>query len=213
VTKHEIPDELGRFCRDTLANLYNLDAHLIDKVAAKEFVDMYVAPTRDTGSPSSREVEFELEEARKAGISAQAAALYSIRVGCALVGEAQRYRFEGDVDSGWLSVANANYFVGLILGGMPDSDRATVQHRDVSIKGAIARHAKNPRQREKSFIRQCWTDWQMKPDAYASKAAFARDMMSKCEHLTSPKVVEDWCREWDKEKHHRAGKLSIERAD
>ena len=41
-------------------------------------------------------------------------------------------------------------------------------------------------------------DWKfLATDRYKSKAAFARDMLEKCEHLTSTKKIEDWCREWN----------------
>lgn len=58
--------------------------------------------------------------------------------------------------------------------------------------------ANDPKQQEKSFIFDCWQSWQEKPDSYKSKAAFAKDMLTKCEHLASQKKIEDWCREWEK---------------
>jgi hypothetical protein len=64
--------------------------------------------------------------------------------------------------------------------------------------GASAKLAADPKQKEKQFIFECWQNWQKKPDNYPSKAAFARDMLPKCEHLTSQKKIEDWCREWGK---------------
>jgi len=56
---------------------------------------------------------------------------------------------------------------------------------------------KDPKQIEKQFVFDCWRSWQAKPNAYNSKAAFARDMLTKCEHLSSQKKIEDWCREWE----------------
>lgn len=64
-------------------------------------------------------------------------------------------------------------------------------------KGAIAKLARDPKQNEKAFIYQCWQDWQKKTESYESKAAFARDMLTKIEHLKSQKKIEDWCREWE----------------
>lgn len=55
----------------------------------------------------------------------------------------------------------------------------------------------DPKQKEKVFVCECWQDWQKNPDRYKSKAAFARDMLTKCEHLISQKKIEDWCREWE----------------
>ncbi|KAF0843439.1 hypothetical protein FNL37_0865 [Methylovorus glucosotrophus] len=64
--------------------------------------------------------------------------------------------------------------------------------------GAIAKLAKDPKQKEKSFIYECWLEWKNNPLSYKSKASFARDMLQKCEHLTSNKIIEDWCRDWEK---------------
>ncbi len=63
---------------------------------------------------------------------------------------------------------------------------------------AFTKLANDPKQREKVFIRDCWKSWQHDLQKYPSQAAFARDMLSKCEHLTSQKKIEDWCREWKK---------------
>lgn len=71
----------------------------------------------------------------------------------------------------------------------------------VTVNAKYAAHtkvAKDPKQKEKSFVFECWQDWQKNPDSYNGKAAFGRDMLTKCEHLTSQKKIEDWCREWKK---------------
>lgn len=64
--------------------------------------------------------------------------------------------------------------------------------------GGLAKVATDPKQQDKSLVYSCWQDWQKKLDSYKSKAEFARDMLTKCEHLTSQKKIEDWCREWEK---------------
>ncbi|MBI3376593.1 MAG: hypothetical protein HY017_33165 [Betaproteobacteria bacterium] len=64
-------------------------------------------------------------------------------------------------------------------------------------KNALARLKKDPRQQEKKLVFECWQEWRKKPDNYESKAAFARDMREKVEHLKSQKKIEDWCREWE----------------
>lgn len=69
--------------------------------------------------------------------------------------------------------------------------------RDLAYQGAVARIQNDPKQKEKTFVHECWLRWQQSPETYASKAAFARDMLSKCEHLTSQKKIEDWCRGWE----------------
>jgi hypothetical protein len=66
-------------------------------------------------------------------------------------------------------------------------------------RGAKAKLAKDPKQADKSFVKDCWLEWQRNADRYNGKAAFARDMLSKCENLISQKKIEDWCRGWEKE--------------
>lgn len=63
---------------------------------------------------------------------------------------------------------------------------------------ASLRLKRDPKQGEKKFVNDRWREWQEQPDRYKGKAAFARDMLDKCEHLTSQKKIEDWCREWEK---------------
>ncbi|MFM0002737.1 hypothetical protein PQR57_17085 [Paraburkholderia dipogonis] len=74
---------------------------------------------------------------------------------------------------------------------------------------ARARHAADIKQEEKRFVRQCWNDWQAQAERYKSKAAFARDMLSKCSHLESTAVIEGWCRDWEDENPKPASKLRI----
>lgn len=69
-------------------------------------------------------------------------------------------------------------------------------------KGALALHENDPRQREKTFVKECWNAWQAHPENYPGKAAFARDMLSKCESLKSQTVIERWCRAWEKTTTH-----------
>jgi hypothetical protein len=64
-------------------------------------------------------------------------------------------------------------------------------------QNAAKRHANDPKQAEKSFIFECWTEWQTKPSQYASKAAFSRSMLEKCIHIVSYKVIADWCKAWE----------------
>lgn len=65
-------------------------------------------------------------------------------------------------------------------------------------RAAEDRLKRDPKQKEKRFINSCWQEWQNNPTRYSGKAAFARDMLDKCEHLVSGKKIEDWCREWEK---------------
>jgi hypothetical protein len=78
------------------------------------------------------------------------------------------------------------------------NDRLREARRDMAYRAVLAKIAADPKQKEKAFIFQRWQEWQREPKRYKSKAAFARDMLDKCEHLTSQKKIEDWCREWEK---------------
>lgn len=63
-------------------------------------------------------------------------------------------------------------------------------------RGAAAKLAIDPKQVEKSAVRECWDLWQKDSSRYIGKAAFARDMMDKYEGLKSAEVIARWCREW-----------------
>lgn len=65
-------------------------------------------------------------------------------------------------------------------------------------KGGDIRWNGDPKKTEKVFVKNCWLDWQQSPLNYKSKAAFANDMLDKCEYLKSQKRITDWCREWEK---------------
>jgi len=62
---------------------------------------------------------------------------------------------------------------------------------------AFARHATDPKQKDKALVRECWSDWQKEPGRYKGKSAFARDMLNKFESLESQRVIERWCKEWE----------------
>jgi hypothetical protein len=49
-------------------------------------------------------------------------------------------------------------------------------------------------------MRECWADWQVNPERYRGKAEFARDMLDKFPDWCNQKVIEDFCRDWEKEK-------------
>lgn len=76
--------------------------------------------------------------------------------------------------------------------------------RDHAVRAAQARHARDPKQKDKAFVYECWKLWRAGETSYRSKAAFAKDMLRKFEgadedgHITSQKKIEDWCREWEK---------------
>ncbi|WP_069265318.1 hypothetical protein [Paraburkholderia nodosa] len=74
---------------------------------------------------------------------------------------------------------------------------------------ARKRHAESGKRRDLESVKDCWKEWQRSPSNYRSKAAFARDMLSKFENLASTKYIEDLCREWERENGRNAGKLRI----
>lgn len=74
---------------------------------------------------------------------------------------------------------------------------------------AAQRWEADPKSKDKAFVKDCWLEWKTNPDRYKSKASFAKDMLDKCEYLTNTKVIEDWCREWDKENRKSARRVRI----
>jgi hypothetical protein len=115
-------------------------------------------------------------------------------------------------DAQTAAFASSNAFRALELVHEYREDFPEVKARAESKKQserARARHAKDPKQKDKAFVRECWERWQESRGDYKSKAAFALAMLDKCEHLESPKQIEDWCRAWEKEKRRAAGILRI----
>jgi hypothetical protein len=80
--------------------------------------------------------------------------------------------------------------------------------KDFAYRGAMARIERDPKQKDKKFVYECWQKWQESHKRYPSKAAFARDMLDKCEHLVSNKQIEDWCREWEKSEPNKPNPAS-----
>jgi hypothetical protein len=64
---------------------------------------------------------------------------------------------------------------------------------------AIKKHATDPKQADKTLVRECWAAWQKEPERYEGKADFARDMRDKFPNLKSQPVIEGWCRKWERE--------------
>lgn len=73
------------------------------------------------------------------------------------------------------------------------------QKHDQAMNNVKKKLDNDPKQKDKEFVKDCWKSWQENRNNYASKAAFARDMLDKCKYLSSQKKIEDWCREWEKE--------------
>ena len=71
--------------------------------------------------------------------------------------------------------------------------------RDLARNAAMERLKRDPKQKEKLFVRECWDKWQENPDSYKSKTAFSKDMLSKYETLENQNVIVRWCGAWEKE--------------
>ena len=60
--------------------------------------------------------------------------------------------------------------------------------------------AKSPKTEAKALVKEYWIKWKKNKSLYKSKSAFANDMLNKFEGtLESAKVIESWCRKWEKE--------------
>lgn len=80
-----------------------------------------------------------------------------------------------------------------------DPDSVRDMRTEMAKQGALAKLAKDPKQKDKATVRECWDAWQRNPQTYKGKAAFARDMREKFSNLESQPVIEGWCRAWERE--------------
>ena len=107
-------------------------------------------------------------------------------------------------DSDFLSdiVLMAMSIGGLSLG---KEDLIKNHLRDLQVEKAFKRHSYDPKQADKSIVKECWFEWQAEPlgldltKKYKGKAAFSRDMLDKFPNLESQPVIEKWCRSWERE--------------
>lgn len=88
----------------------------------------------------------------------------------------------------WLNRANSSYYFMI----------ADDVNSRIAFNNVMKKIAKDPKTKEKEFVKECWLAWQDKPASYKFKSEFAIDMLEKCEHLKSQKKIEDWCRDWKK---------------
>ena len=70
---------------------------------------------------------------------------------------------------------------------------------EMAKQGALAKLAKDPKQKDKATVRVCWDAWQKNPDDYEGKADFARDMHKQFPNLKSQPVIAGWCLAWERE--------------
>lgn len=81
---------------------------------------------------------------------------------------------------------------------MREEEVAKQSRVDTATKGAKAKLAIDPKQKDKALVKECWDEWQKQPNRYKGKAAFARDMREKYPSLDSQPVIEGWCRKWER---------------
>lgn len=116
----------------------------------------------------------------------------------------------GELFIGWTNLNHAYYWYGQLEGrewGSWEQETHQQKHdtpkliakerREQGRRGARARLENDPKQAAKAMVKECWIDWQMEPARYASKSAFALDMLSKFEQLQSQAVIAGWCRTWE----------------
>jgi hypothetical protein len=77
-------------------------------------------------------------------------------------------------------------------------NKVVAQEREPRSNGGKSRAQGDPRTDAKDGVFGYWVRWQRKPSYYKSKAEFAKDMLEKFGVLTSVKVIENWCRDWEK---------------
>ncbi len=95
----------------------------------------------------------------------------------------------------------ANELMKMYYGIQNGSIALDVAKIQLSAMGGAARVARDPRQRAKAYIKDCWTKG--RADGTLSgryKAGFAKKMLAdpKCATLDSPPVIASWCKEWEK---------------
>lgn len=74
-------------------------------------------------------------------------------------------------------------------------------------RSAIERHKRDPKQKAKSFIKECWIEWQEKPERYTKQSEFVIDALNKIETTENGEpivsfdtVLKKWIPNWTKEK-------------
>lgn len=102
-------------------------------------------------------------------------------------------RGHAEMAAEYLKSATHMYFEWCDLMNTPDV-------QEIQSLGGRTKWENDPRTAEKERVRECWKAWQNGAQMYRGKAAFARAMIGMCKHLESTKVIEDWCRLWEKSK-------------
>lgn len=106
-----------------------------------------------------------------------------------------------------IHLTGAAMLFGMASGGVSDTASNSTAQLSIQMMGALAKIAKDPKQKVKQEVRECWDEWRKKPSQYKSKSAFARSMLEKFPPdkdekgrtigLESQRVIERWCKEWE----------------
>ena len=70
--------------------------------------------------------------------------------------------------------------------------------KKVNSKGGQGRWERDPRTKEKAFVKARWAEWQAEPTLYDGKTDFAKKVLNDCVHLNSEKHITDLCRKWER---------------
>ncbi len=89
------------------------------------------------------------------------------------------------------------FFLYTLIESQKDIDKF---FKRIKQSAANERWAKSPKTKAKASVKEYWIKWKHNKSLYKSKSAFANDMLNKFEDtLESTKVIEGWCRKWEKE--------------
>lgn len=120
----------------------------------------------------------------------------SLLASCGLSAACFRNLEADEKEKAILAYGKAEYFLSrcIALGGAELGSGSISTNASL---GAIAKLARDPKQKDKALVRDYWSAWQKEPGRYKSKSAFARDMLDKFESLGSQRVIERWCKDWE----------------
>jgi len=100
----------------------------------------------------------------------------------------------GAVDAGVAAAKQLERAKALFRGSETVKDTLRGAASSAASKAALARHDRNNVDRK--IVQDCHEEWRSKPTRYPSIAAFARDMIGKCEKVKDTRTIERWVREW-----------------
>lgn len=104
--------------------------------------------------------------------------------------------------SGALSAAEAYANFQAIESG---NDNLQKVRSEFAARAAIERHKRDPKQTAKTFIKECWGQWQENPTLYRTQSIFANDVLTKIQTsdngdpiISFDTIVKKWIPAWTK---------------